>query len=216
MQPQQSYTLKLDIRPGGADNTATVHLCHKWQLSSYDCRQETLRLENNRKWQHFERKIDSGVLGADPWYARRPVKLTLQNSSKSAVDFDNVQLLASDGKDLITNGSFTQRLDHWNFTSDNHLAWHVKALPVAVLFDQGLLGLMALGAVVEYHRKRESCDAYPTAPLLIWLARLRVSFDLREYRLDLGDKLLPISEARLFQKLRLVKELRARNGIYAQ
>ena len=105
-------------------------------------------MENNRKWQHFERKIDSGVLGADPWYARRPVKLTLQNSSKSAVDFDNVQLLASDGKDLITNGSFTQRLDHWNFTSDNHLAWHIHALPVAVLFDQGLLGLMALGAVV--------------------------------------------------------------------
>ena len=35
-------------------------------------------------------------------------------------------------------------MDHWFFSTDSHLEWHIKSLPVAVLFDQGWFGLVTL------------------------------------------------------------------------
>jgi hypothetical protein len=34
-------------------------------------------------------------------------------------------------------------MDHWYFATDEHLAWHIKSLPIAILFDQGWFGLLA-------------------------------------------------------------------------
>ena len=48
----------------------------------------------------------------------------------------------------MKNGQFKQGLDHWYFSSDDHLAWHTKSLPLAVLFDQGQLGLASMGALL--------------------------------------------------------------------
>jgi hypothetical protein len=147
--PQSTYTLKLDVRAVGGSSSAVVFLCHKWLLSSYDCRTQSILLEGrDNKWQHVERTFDTGKLGADPWFAGRPVKLSLQNAGKVAVEFDNVQLLAPDGRNVVMNGNFASSMDHWNFTSDHHLAWHVKQLAVAVFYDQGIFGMLVMGALV--------------------------------------------------------------------
>jgi hypothetical protein len=39
-------------------------------------------------------------------------------------------------------------LDHWFFSADGHLQWHIKNLLVALLFDQGWLGFLAVGALL--------------------------------------------------------------------
>ena len=79
----------------------------------------------------------------------RTIKLSLRNVGEATVDVDNVRLFAEDGRDLIDSGSFAGGLDHWTFTADNHLAWHAKSLPLAILFDQGLLGLVSTAALLS-------------------------------------------------------------------
>jgi hypothetical protein len=53
----------------------------------------------------------------------------------------------ANGGNLLSNGDFARGLDHWFFSNDEHLNWHVKNLPIAILFDLGWLGLAAFGWV---------------------------------------------------------------------
>jgi len=46
------------------------------------------------------------------------------------------------------NGSFDHGLDHWFFTSDDHLRWHIENLPLAMWFEQGWFGALALLVLV--------------------------------------------------------------------
>ena len=50
-----------------------------------------------------------------------------------------------DGPELIVNGDFARGMDHWFFVTDFDLAWHLHGTPVAILFDQGWLGVLAWG-----------------------------------------------------------------------
>jgi hypothetical protein len=62
------------------------------------------------------------------------------------VDIDNVRLTDQAGKDLVHNGTFAEDMDHWFFATDEHLAWHIKSMPLAIFFDQGWFGLVAYGS----------------------------------------------------------------------
>ena len=44
---------------------------------------------------------------------------------------------------LLRNGDFSAGLDHWFFSTDVDLPWHVHSTPVAVWFEQGWLGVLA-------------------------------------------------------------------------
>ena len=46
------------------------------------------------------------------------------------------------------NGDFSAGLDRWFFTTDVDPPWHIHSLPVAILFDQGWLGVTAWGIVL--------------------------------------------------------------------
>ena len=59
------------------------------------------------------------------------------------------------------------------------------------------------------HREREPRYAEPTTSFFVGLSCLRVTPDLREYRLDLGNKLLPVPGPRSFEVLRLVNLITA-------
>jgi hypothetical protein len=48
-------------------------------------------------------------------------------------------------RELLRNGDFSRGNDNWFWTVDQHLQWHTKNLPVNILFDQGWLGLAAVG-----------------------------------------------------------------------
>ena len=54
-----------------------------------------------------------------------------------------MSLLDPNGRELLVNGDFAQALDRWFFSSDDHLAWHIKNLWAQVFFEQGILGLVS-------------------------------------------------------------------------
>jgi hypothetical protein len=70
-------------------------------------------------------------------------------------DLDNLVLTDAAGQSLLSNGDFEKGLARWFFSSDkNHLPWHAKNLPLHLLMEQGLVGLIAfsLATVVALWR----------------------------------------------------------------
>lgn len=148
--PQKKYLLRIDLRSSKETVTLAIPICEKSLLYSFRCTGITVSEKSQAgQWRHIERLIDSAEVGEPVWQAigglsKRPVQLSLYNDkANTVVDVDNVSLTDATGKNLIANGNFTQGMDFWFFSTDNHLPWHIKNLPVHVLFDQGWLGLGA-------------------------------------------------------------------------
>lgn len=93
-----------------------------------------------------------------PWYSQRPIKLALYNGvSKTIIDVDNVRL-----EDFLATTCFAMEISQtrcWVFFADSHLEWHVKSLPIAVLFELGWLGLIAIFVFSILAIKRASSRA---------------------------------------------------------
>ena len=147
--PHSQYRLRIDLRSTKNSVTLTIPICEKSLLYSFRCSWNTAT-ENSPtgQWRHIELLIDSEDVG-EPLgqtlgnLSKRPVQLSLYNGSgNTIVDVDNVSLTDTSGNNLITNGDFLQGTDFWFFSTDNHLPWHIKNLPVHILFDQGWLGII--------------------------------------------------------------------------
>ena len=141
----RDYILRLNARAHTAGARIAIGLCEKWLLTSFDCVQaEASAGATPDRWHAVEIKFRTPNLGGRPWYAARPVKLALHNP-KQALSFDvaDVQLLEAGGRNLLDNGDFSHGMDHWFFSSDKHLPWHTKSLPVGAWFDLGWLGAAA-------------------------------------------------------------------------
>ncbi|KFB76502.1 VanZ family protein [Candidatus Accumulibacter cognatus] len=159
--PGEEYTLQLDIRGPQAGKGVSVSLCEKLLLTSGLCIFKTADIaEGDGQWQSQQFRLSSGELGSGGWLARRPVKLSLANASQGRVDIDNVRLLAADGTQVSHNGDFEQGLDRWFFSVDQDLPWHVWSMPVAILFDQGWLGLVAMAGLIGLGMTRTSRRAW--------------------------------------------------------
>jgi hypothetical protein len=74
----------------------------------------------------------------------RPVYFVFYNAGAHPIDIDNVSLQDQQENRIDRNGSFDRGLDHWYFVSDDHLRWHIKNLPLAVWFEAGWFGVLAL------------------------------------------------------------------------
>ncbi len=148
--PHKQYRLSVNLRSTNDTVTLTIPICEKSLLYSFRCNWGTVTEKSPAgQWRHVERLINSEEVG-EPLgqtvgdLSKRPVQLSLYNgSAKTIIDVDNVNLIDETGKNLIANGDFTRGLDFWFFSTDNHLPWHIKNLPVHVLFDQGWLGIIA-------------------------------------------------------------------------
>jgi len=82
---------------------------------------------------------------------RRPVKLSLYNGDgKAVIDVKSVKLINGDGEDLVKNGDFSHAMDHWFFSMDNYLPWHIENVWVQQLFDQGWFGLIVFCCFIVY------------------------------------------------------------------
>lgn len=162
IEPYQDYVLKLSVRASRPDEKTVVSLCEKWLLTSFNCIWIPLELGSVPNiWRNVEVAVKSGSLGDDPWYAHKQVKFSLHNPrGKSSVDIDDIRLETRVGDNLLVNGDFSKALDHWFFSADGHLQWHAKSLPVAVLFDQGWVGLIALGLFSILVVKRAAVRAW--------------------------------------------------------
>jgi hypothetical protein len=160
--PGQKYILSLDARTNNSDSAITIPICEKWLLSSFNCIWTSFEFgKETGRWRHFEALVSSDEMSASHWFSQRPIKLALYNGSSNAIiDVDNIRLENSRGENLIRNGSYSSELDNWLFTSDSHLQWHIKSLPVAVLFDQGWFGLIALCLFVGLVIRRSTIHAW--------------------------------------------------------
>jgi len=111
----------------------------------------------------------------------RPVRITLANAGASSLNVYRVAAYGTavgqaghgSGSDLLANGNFAAGADRWTHTSDDHLAWHIKSLPLALLFEWGLIGTVAMvflivGALMNALRRVQAGDLV-AAP---WFAAL--------------------------------------------
>ena len=142
VDPRFSLTLTARLRaPAGAPGLG-VSLCRKWLYTATECTFRTLKFDGTRNdWQTVSTEFlpNPGVLS---W----PIKFSIHSPAGNvAIDVTDLALRHGNGANLIANGDFTRGLDHWFFSNDEHLSWHVKNLPIAILFDLGWLGLAAFG-----------------------------------------------------------------------
>ena len=135
--------------------------CEKWLLASANCVWSSVGSgEQTGVWRHFNIQIRTDQLSDSSWYSQRPIKLALYNGiSKTRIDVDNVRLEDIFGNTLLRNGDFSNQMDNWFFSADSHLEWHVKSLPIAVLFELGWLGLIAICVFSILAIKRASSRA---------------------------------------------------------
>lgn len=160
IKPRHDYVLSLNARSDQANAQVSISICEKWLLTSARCVSQSIDVTGNGRWLPVSVHLQSGDVGSGPWYAARPVKLSIYNSGDQLMDVDNMRLLTTDGRDLLTNGDFSRGMDRWFFTVDNYGQWHVDSLPVQVLFDQGWLGVVALSLFVVAGLWRAARDAW--------------------------------------------------------
>lgn len=177
VRPGQPYQLQVRARASAPGAALSIGLCEKWLVASANCVHAAMgqRLPASG-WTELTETLHSGAIGAA--LPGRPVVLSFQATGKATIDVQSVQLSDSDGKPLLRNSQFAQGMDHWFFSSDHHLAWHTKSLPLAVYFDQGLLGLLSMGSLLLLGLVRAGRSAWQgisaTVPLLAALAAFNV------------------------------------------
>lgn len=156
VSPGAAYTLSLDMRSSDASARLDALLCEKSIQYSFRCRVATFQdRAGTGSWAHHENALESGDVGSGPWLLRRPIVLSLTNPRiGSIVDVDNVRLRDEAGRNLLVNGDFSEGGARWFFGADDHLPWHIFNLGVEILFEQGWLGILAVGGllVLAFHR----------------------------------------------------------------
>jgi hypothetical protein len=84
------------------------------------------------------------------WFAPRLIAFSVAMDSRGVLaDLDDLTLHTADGRALLRNGSFSDGMAHWFFSSDrNHLPWHIKNLPLNTFFEQGAVGAILLALML--------------------------------------------------------------------
>jgi O-antigen ligase len=146
VEPRHIYRLQFDARASSDSAALTVPLCEKALLYSFTCAWNTQKISSGgNQWQRHEISIQTDRFGPPDSLLQRPVKLSMFNQDKTVlIDVDNVSLLDEAGRNLVRNGDFSEGMQRWFFSTDSHLAWHVKNLFIHVLFEQGWIGLAVI------------------------------------------------------------------------
>jgi len=155
--PNSKYILSLDFRSNEPNPALTIPICEKGLLYSFNCQWQTLREKSMKnQWVQINQLIDMKSTGANTGaimgkLSRRPIKLALYNGKKNTIiDIKNIMLVDTSNTNLIQNGDFSEGLDHWFFSTDNHLPWHSKNIWIQILFDQGWVGIFIFAGLLIY------------------------------------------------------------------
>ncbi len=122
-------------------------------------------------WQTASLKLKGDTLGRGSGGVPRSLVFSISLGSQlNRAEIDQLSLTDSLGHELLHNGSFERGLARWYFSSDRyHMPWHAKNMAVHLLFEQGLLGLLAWLGVVGVALWRVGLGAardHPLAPPL--------------------------------------------------
>lgn len=149
--PETVYRLSLDVRSPDRKATLSAIFCEKILLYSDNCRGASFIPRRPGEWEQFHTTISTVGMNQRPILAvlRRPVELSLFDGvPKSTIEIRHVRLIDPAGQDIIDNGDFTQGVQRWYFTDDNHLVWRMKDQYLMILFESGLLGLLSFFVLV--------------------------------------------------------------------
>ncbi len=153
LQAEAHYRLSYRLRPDGPASALQVELCQKWLVSSGQCTRGRAKPAAVAPagavagvWQTVS--LDIRAPAAGPGRLPRPLRLSLHNEGAVPVAVDQISLLSDAGVEMVRNGSFERGMDHWTFTSDSHLSWHAKSMLLGVYVESGLLGGLAMLALL--------------------------------------------------------------------
>ncbi|CAN5730535.1 hypothetical protein BH11PSE8_BH11PSE8_06300 [soil metagenome] len=217
--PTGPATVRFEIR---AEQPAILHfdVCSKHLLYDFGCLVKQVKIDPRPGvWQTIQTQLDGEPLSRGAWYAPKLTVLSVSTENADRrIEIGNLVLAGADGRNLLSNGDFSDGMAHWFFTSDrSHLPWHIKNMVLHVFFEQGGVGLalwlaLTMGALwrVAFGHAR----GHPLAPPL---AGALVGFGV----VGLFDSLLDVPRvATLFYLLVLIAltlrpsplAARARNG----
>ena len=152
--PQGEVRLTLRAR-ATRDVTLQAEVCEKQLLYIDNCQEKAVTLKaqaqaGGREWQAVELPLGAARATGGSWYAPRFVTFSVAvGTTGGKLEITDLQLSDGRSRALLANGDFAGEMAHWFFSSDRyHLPWHIKNLPLHLLFDQGLLGLLLFGALL--------------------------------------------------------------------
>lgn len=141
------FSYRLEAR-ASAETAVNIELCRKHLLYTDQCAGTTIRLKPGG-WQTLEGQFDSGNLRPSAWYLPRPTVLSLALVGGTPADIRGVSVLDGKAERLLRNEHVSSGADYWFFSSDrHHLPWHAKNLWVHLYVEQGMFGVVAVGAAV--------------------------------------------------------------------
>ncbi|MFN3983844.1 MAG: VanZ family protein [Rhodocyclaceae bacterium] len=155
--PDRAYRLRLHAHAVDGPATVGVLLCEQWLIYSRRCSgtRAVLTDAGDGEAPVFEATLRSRPpISGRAWLAR-PVKFVLYHvggSGQAVIEAVSLEdggrpadgtFQVGGGRSLLANGGFESGLDRWFFASDDHLAWHIENMWVQVLFEQGVVGLVA-------------------------------------------------------------------------
>jgi len=140
-----AYQLQVMARSASGDAGLNVLLCERTFFDSFGCTSATFKLTDT--WAGHQDRLTLDWPGG----RGRPVTLSLENFAPGSVaEIRSISLRDPAGHDLISNGDFSRGADRWFFSTFDHLGWHIKNLWVALLFEQGWIGLLAFTLLSGY------------------------------------------------------------------
>lgn len=170
VSPGEPLIALMELRaPQGA--RLSLEVCQKQLLYPHSCLLGTVNVPPGRDgWQPVRASLQ-GTLEPAPWYAPRLAFFSIAAVSRGgSIGVDNVALVGAAGHNLIHNGTFSEGIARWFFTSDrHHLPWHIKNLWLNFLFDQGIFGLVSFSLAYAWSLWRLTGGAarsHPVAPYL--------------------------------------------------
>lgn len=190
-EPSGKVILNFDVM-AAQDVGLSFEVCAKHLLfTEYDCLTHDVGVKGKvGEWQHFEPQMKGDGVSHGDWYAPKLLVFSVAVTTKGGVvALDNLHLRDAKGTDLLANGDFSQGLARWFSSSDrNHLPWHIKNMPLNVVFDQGLLGLGLFVCLISIALWRLSWGAARDHALAPALAGAIVGFGV----VGLFDSLLDV------------------------
>jgi hypothetical protein len=150
VRPDARYQLRVQVNQANAKTMPLWSLCQKWVIASIECGSSDGAATTSAASTTGFREVVQVVVApsSGPGLLPRPVRLSVRNPGDAPLDIARVSLVDDSGAEMLRNGDFRDGMDRWTVTSDDHLAWHAKSLPLSLFFELGTIGAVVFGVLL--------------------------------------------------------------------